>query len=283
MAILNPFFAPTAGVPQQAVANRRRMTMLKPGLYTGGPSQQQKQQNNTVTKEKAEQDQFEQDPSSGEYIKEFLSKMQNRAAPPQLDPGARVKSANRQIADPSNFQTYYQQLAAINQAAQDQLGAEQARGAAKRAAELQRIASQQVSPFGGATLGGGGGGGTQWSGSGNVGGWINQAADILAKNGYNLSGADRQSIAQMIQHESGGNPNAINNWDSNAAKGTPSKGLMQTIDPTFNQWKLPGYDNVYDPVANIIAGVRYSYGRYGSIGNVPGVRNLRNGGGYVGY
>ena len=41
-------------------------------------------------------------------------------------------------------------------------------------------------------------------------------------------------IWMIIQHESGGNPNAINNWDSNAAAGMPSKGLMQTIDPTFN-------------------------------------------------
>jgi len=88
----------------------------------------------------------------------------------------------------------------------------------------------------------------------------------------------------MIQHESGGNPNAINLWDSNAKKGIPSKGLMQTIDPTFNSYKLAGYNDIYNPVHNIIAGVRYSLRNYKSLSNVPGIRNLNSGrGGYVGY
>jgi SLT domain-containing protein len=87
----------------------------------------------------------------------------------------------------------------------------------------------------------------------------------------------------LIQHESSGNPNAINLWDSNATAGHPSKGLMQTIDSTFDQHHLPGYDNVYAPVDNIIAGTRYAIDRYGSISNVPGVRALQSGRGYVGY
>ena len=90
-------------------------------------------------------------------------------------------------------------------------------------------------------------------------------------------------IAMIIQHESGGNPNAQNNWDSNAAKGTPSIGLMQTIGPTFNSYKLAGHDNIRDPVDNIIAGVRYAIARYGSVSNVPGVKAVHNGGRYVGY
>jgi SLT domain-containing protein len=90
-------------------------------------------------------------------------------------------------------------------------------------------------------------------------------------------------IWMIIKHESGGNPNAINNWDSNAAKGTPSKGLMQTIDPTFNRWKLAGHDNIYNPVDNIIAGVRYAIERYGSVSNVPGVVGTKTGSGYRGY
>jgi len=92
-----------------------------------------------------------------------------------------------------------------------------------------------------------------------------------------------QDIATIIQHESGGNPNATNGWDSNAAAGHPSIGLMQTIGPTFDSYKLPGHDNIRDPVDNIIAGVRYAIGRYGSVSNVPGVRAVHNGGAYVGY
>ncbi|MER6942892.1 transglycosylase SLT domain-containing protein [Nonomuraea sp. NPDC000554] len=113
--------------------------------------------------------------------------------------------------------------------------------------------------------------------------WIAEAIRILQTQGYPLDKMNPNDIWTIIRHESGGNPHAINNWDSNAAKGTPSKGLMQTIDPTFNRWKLPGHDNIYDPVDNIIAGVRYAIGRYGSVSNVPGIVGVRAGGGYRGY
>lgn len=71
--------------------------------------------------------------------------------------------------------------------------------------------------------------------------------------------------------------------NSNAAAGHPSKGLMQCIDSTFNSNKLPGHDNIYNPVDNIIAGVKYSIGRYGGLDNVPGVKALASGGAYRGY
>ncbi|RKG94387.1 LysM peptidoglycan-binding domain-containing protein [Corallococcus sp. CA053C] len=118
---------------------------------------------------------------------------------------------------------------------------------------------------------------------GQVGDWIKQAMDILKANGVPAEKMDPQAIAAIIQHESSGNPNAINNWDSNAQKGTPSIGLMQTIQPTFDAHKLPGHDNIRNPVDNIIAGVRYSIERYGSVSNVPGIKGLQNGSGYVGY
>jgi WXG100 family type VII secretion target len=118
---------------------------------------------------------------------------------------------------------------------------------------------------------------------GNVQEWIKQAIEILKAQGINVTDADAQRIWQIIQHESGGNPHAINNWDSNAAAGHPSKGLMQTIDSTFNAHKLPGHDDIYNPVDNIIAGVRYSLSRYGSLANVPGIKATEHGGSYVGY
>ena len=70
-----------------------------------------------------------------------------------------------------------------------------------------------------------------------------------------------------MQTESGGNPNAINNWDINAINGTPSKGLMQVIDPTFRAYARPGFDqNVWDPLSNMLASIRYAVSRYGSLG-----------------
>ena len=118
---------------------------------------------------------------------------------------------------------------------------------------------------------------------GNVQEGIRQAIEELRKQGINVTEADAQRIWQIIQHESGGNPHAINNWDSNAAAGTPSKGLMQTIDPTFNSYKLPGHGDIWNPVDNICAGVNYAISRYGSLANVPGIKATESGGGYVGY
>jgi uncharacterized protein YukE len=118
---------------------------------------------------------------------------------------------------------------------------------------------------------------------GQVNGWINQAVGILQAQGIPAAKLSPADIWIIIQHESAGDPNAINNWDSNAAAGTPSIGIMQTIQPTFNSYALPGHGNIYNPVDNIIAGVRYALSRYGSLDNVPGVAAVHNGQSYVGY
>ena len=113
--------------------------------------------------------------------------------------------------------------------------------------------------------------------------WIDQARGVMAQNGQTISDQDAQRIAGLIQHESSNNPNAINLWDRNATAGHPSKGLMQTIDSTFDQYHLDGHNNIYDPVDNIIAGTRYGIATYGGIGRIPGVRATENGHDYVGY
>lgn len=80
------------------------------------------------------------------------------------------------------------------------------------------------------------------------------------------SEANLQRLLYQMQTESGGNPNAINNWDINAINGTPSKGLMQVIGPTFRAYAMPGYDkNIYDPLSNMLASIRYAVSRYGSL------------------
>jgi transglycosylase-like protein with SLT domain len=119
--------------------------------------------------------------------------------------------------------------------------------------------------------------------SGDLADWIHQATDILRTNGVPVDDADTQLIATIIQHESGGDPGAVNLWDGNAQAGHPSIGLMQCIDTTFDAYKLPGHDNIQNPVDNIIAGVRYALARYGSLSNVPGIESLSRGGSYVGY
>lgn len=104
-----------------------------------------------------------------------------------------------------------------------------------------------------------------YSPSAGVEQWRTLATKALQMtNQYSESNLDL--LLYQMQTESGGNPNAINNWDSNARKGTPSKGLMQVIDPTFKRWAMDGYDtNIYDPLSNMIAAIRYTLNRYGSL------------------
>ncbi|MCY7500690.1 transglycosylase SLT domain-containing protein [Bacillus pumilus] len=90
-------------------------------------------------------------------------------------------------------------------------------------------------------------------------------------------------LMTIAQNESRGNPKAINLWDSNAKRGTPSKGLMQTIDPTFNSNKASGMNDIWNPIHNAAAAINYIKGRYGNVYNTPGLRSIRNGGPYKGY
>jgi hypothetical protein len=119
--------------------------------------------------------------------------------------------------------------------------------------------------------------------SGSVSGWINQAQTVLRAAGVPDSKMNTADLAIIINHESSGNPNCVNTWDSNARAGHPSIGLMQTTGPTFATYKLPGHNDIRNPVDNIVAGVRYAIDRYGSVSNVPGVRHVHQGRTYVGY
>src|SRR5882757_2310909 len=118
---------------------------------------------------------------------------------------------------------------------------------------------------------------------GGVQDWVQQAVAVLRGHGYPAEQLDPDAIATIIRHESSGDPEAVNSWDANAARGTPSMGLMQTIEPTFDRWHLPGHSQILDPVDNIIAGVRYAVARYGSVSQVPGVLSVAAGGAYRGY
>ncbi|SDC77513.1 transglycosylase SLT domain-containing protein [Streptomyces prasinopilosus] len=102
----------------------------------------------------------------------------------------------------------------------------------------------------------------------NLDGWIREALSVMAQHGIPGS---YDSIHRNILRESSGNPRAVNLWDSNALAGTPSKGLLQVIDPTFRAYHVPGtVFDPFDPVANIAAACNYAADRYGSIDNVFG-------------
>lgn len=104
-----------------------------------------------------------------------------------------------------------------------------------------------------------------YSPSAGVEQWRTLAKKALQMEGQ-YSDANLERLLYQMQTESGGNPNAVNNWDINAINGTPSKGLMQVIDPTFRAYARPGFDsNVWDPLSNMLASIRYAVSRYGSL------------------
>ncbi|MGM0337713.1 phage tail tape measure protein [Enterococcus sp. AZ007] len=95
--------------------------------------------------------------------------------------------------------------------------------------------------------------------------WRSLAIKALKMEGQ-YSPANLNAMLRQIQTESGGNPNAVNNWDINAQRGDPSRGLLQTIGSTFRAYARPGYDkNMVDPLSNMLASIRYAVSRYGSL------------------
>lgn len=94
--------------------------------------------------------------------------------------------------------------------------------------------------------------------------WAPLVTQMLALVGQPLSHVG-VTLRRMNQ-ESGGNPRAINDWDVNARRGTPSKGLMQVIAPTFRAYRHRGLPNdVWNPASNIAASMRYALAIYGSL------------------
>ncbi|MGG1483551.1 transglycosylase SLT domain-containing protein [Peribacillus castrilensis] len=111
-----------------------------------------------------------------------------------------------------------------------------------------------------------------------VKGWVTQA--------LNMTNTPLSWLPAMLvkaQKESGYNPRAINLWDINAKRGIPSKGLFQTIDPTFNAYKMAGMNDIYNPIHNAVAAIRYIKSRYGTVFNTPGIKSMAHGGRYKGY
>ncbi|WP_232660337.1 transglycosylase SLT domain-containing protein [Pseudonocardia sp. TRM90224] len=114
---------------------------------------------------------------------------------------------------------------------------------------------------------------------GGVDGWIAEALHILE-----LPQSYAPAVKKIIMKESGGNPRAINNWDSNARAGTPSQGLMQTIPSTYRHYVHPDLADrpITDPIANITAGIRYMIDQYG-LSTLSAGGRTNSAGQYVGY
>lgn len=116
--------------------------------------------------------------------------------------------------------------------------------------------------------------------SGGAEQWRSTVQAVYQAAAWPLSWVDY--AIKQINTESTGNPRAINNYDSNAAAGHPSKGLMQVIDPTFQRFRSPKYPNdIWNPAANIYAGTNDAKSTYGDPTKVWGQGHGYAAGGFV--
>lgn len=106
-----------------------------------------------------------------------------------------------------------------------------------------------------------GGGKVGGSGSANARKAIKKAQAILG--GRYKSSYITEQMMRVAKRESNFQAGAVNNWDSNAKAGTPSKGMFQMIGPTFKAFAKSGYGNIMNPVHQAISAMRYIVSRYG--------------------
>ena len=108
------------------------------------------------------------------------------------------------------------------------------------------------------------GGGADNPGGTGVERWTPYVKKALKANGIDPTDFRVSKILATIRRESNGDPNVQNNWDSNAAAGHPSIGLMQTIGPTFDAYKHKGHGNIRNGYDNLLAAINYIKHRYGT-------------------
>lgn len=89
--------------------------------------------------------------------------------------------------------------------------------------------------------------------------YVVRALDML-----HLSSSLVGRVLKQIQTESGGNPHAKQpGADPDGDGSGPALGLMQTKRKTFDSYKLPGHNNIWNGFDNLLAGLNYARHRYG--------------------
>ncbi|SLN05607.1 Phage tail length tape-measure protein [Brachybacterium faecium] len=83
-------------------------------------------------------------------------------------------------------------------------------------------------------------GGTSGNVTGGAKAWIPNIRKAAKRMNVDLTPFGMESILKRITKESNGSASVVNNWDSNAKAGMPSKGLLQYIQPTLNSWVPKG-------------------------------------------
>lgn len=92
---------------------------------------------------------------------------------------------------------------------------------------------------------------------------IRKALDIKGIHDPSARARWERGMDLVASRESNYDANAVNNWDVNAARSTPSKGAWQFIAPTFAAYHQPGTSrDIHNLVAQACAFINYAMGRY---------------------
>jgi SLT domain-containing protein len=93
---------------------------------------------------------------------------------------------------------------------------------------------------------------------------IRKALDIKGIHNPAARARWQRGMDLVARRESNYAAGAINNWDSNAARGTPSRGVWQFTRPTFAAYHEPGTSpNINDLASQACAFINYARGHYG--------------------
>ena len=99
----------------------------------------------------------------------------------------------------------------------------------------------------------------------------------LEANGLSTSDDMIAKVMRQIATESGGNAHAVQpGADPDHDGSGPALGLMQTKRSTFEAYKAPGHDDIFNAYDNLLAALNYAKHRYG-----PSLSFLGNGHGYA--
>jgi SLT domain-containing protein len=118
-------------------------------------------------------------------------------------------------------------------------------------------------------------GGNEGNGRAAVVKAIRKALDIKGIHDPSARARWERGMDLVARRESNYDAHAVNDWDSNAARGTPSKGAWQFIAPTFAAYHQPGTSHdIHNLLAQACAFINYAVGRYGVAGDASNLAAL---------
>ena len=98
----------------------------------------------------------------------------------------------------------------------------------------------------------------------DIGRWRSVIKKALEANHLEATDWRVTDMLRLISRESSGDPHAVNNWDINAKRGDPSKGIAQIIGSNFRIYHFKGHDDIFNGFDNLLAAIAYIKAKYGT-------------------